>query len=276
MESILYVSEIFKDNDTYLNQLTDYTNNQYHTHDFFEIFYVVDGSAQQKLNNTWQEIACGDLFILRPSDYHCFKSNGNDFYHRDFFIRTQTLKDICNTFGSRLYTSITSTTAPPVLTLTIDKLNELEELFNKTNASIDLEEKETFYKFILSNILSTFFSEQNNKKTSTASWINKLISSLSLPYNLNMPLSEIMAEIPYNRSYICRAFKSKTGKTPTEYFNDQKLAYAYLQIISSTKSITQIANSIGIYHRSLFYRLFNKKYGISPSELKKRSQTQHT
>ena len=276
MESILYVSEIFKDNDTYLNQLTDYTNNQYHTHDFFEIFYVVDGSAQQKLNNTWQEIACGDLFILRPSDYHCFKSNGNDFYHRDFFIRSEALKDFCNTFGSRLYTSITSTTAPPVLTLTIDKLNELEELFNKTNASIDLEEKETFYKFILSNILSTFFSEQNNKKTSTASWINKLISSLSLPYNLNMPLSEIMAEIPYNRSYICRAFKSKTGKTPTEYFNDQKLAYAYLQIISSTKSITQIANSIGIYHRSLFYRLFNKKYGISPSELKKRSQTQHT
>ena len=103
-------------------------------------------------------------------------------------------------------------------------------------------------------------------------WLNTLISDLSAPYNLSTPIQNILSKYPYNRAYISRAFKKKTGKTPIEYFNDLRLQHAYAQIQTNTTSITNIARSIGFNHRSFFYKVFKQKYGITPTELKNNSK----
>lgn len=272
MESILFIHELFKSQELFRNQLSNHSNNQYHCHEFIEIFYVISGTAQQRLNNSTIEISTGDLFLLRPSDQHSFASNDSSFIHRDFLINPQEFQKICCFYNAPFYDLILKNPSAPHIRLTQSHLSELESWFNRINIISNPNVKNTMYSFLLSNILGQIFNHNfTDLHTEPSIWINKLISQLNSPYNFATPLDTILEEIPYSRPYICRIFKQYTGTTPVKYFNNIRLSQAYLLIKSSTTSITKIAESLGFYHRSFFYKIFKEKYGISPSEVKKMS-----
>ena len=272
MESILFVHELFKSQELFRNQLSNHSNNQYHCHEFIEIFYVISGTAKQRLNNSTIEISTGDLFLLRPSDQHSFTSNDSSFIHRDFLITPQEFENICCSHDKTFYDLILKNPSSPHIYLKQSHLSELESWFNRINIISNPNIKNTMYSFLLSSILGHIFNNNfTDLHTEPSIWINKLISQLNSPYNFATPLDTLLEEIPYSRPYICRIFKQYTGTTPVKYFNDVRLSQAYLLIKSSATSITKIAESLGFYHRSFFYKIFKEKYGISPSEVKKMS-----
>ena len=43
-----------------------------HNHDFYEIFYVINGNVMHYVNNNEVELSLGDMVILRPPDMHKF------------------------------------------------------------------------------------------------------------------------------------------------------------------------------------------------------------
>ena len=51
-----------------------------HTHDFHEFFIVAEGSALHMVNNSVELVSKGDIFLIRPSDVHCY-----NFYRSDDF-----------------------------------------------------------------------------------------------------------------------------------------------------------------------------------------------
>ena len=274
MESLLMISELFKPQELFRNQLSNHSNNQYHSHEFIEIFYVLSGTAQQRLNNSTIEISTGDLFLLRPTDQHSFSSDDANFIHRDFLIDPVPFQNTCCFYDELFYKLILTNPTPPHLHLTQSQLSELETWFNRINIISNLSIRNTMYSFLLSNILGYIFNNNvTDLHTEPSIWINNLISQLNSPYNFATPLDTLLEDIPYSRPYICRIFKQFTGTTPVKYFNDVRLSQAYLLIKSSTASVTKIAESLGFYHRSFFYKIFKEKYGITPSEVKKISTT---
>ena len=96
MHSELLISEIIP-NGNFFTSLTISNNNQLHRHEFVEIFYVVSGSAIHILNGQKTTINSGDVYIIKPSDYHCFKSTDStvNFIHRDICISIDEYKEIC-------------------------------------------------------------------------------------------------------------------------------------------------------------------------------------
>ena len=60
----LLISDIIA-NGEYYTALSTADNNQYHCHEFIEIFYVVAGNAVHELNGKKQTVGVGDLFILK-------------------------------------------------------------------------------------------------------------------------------------------------------------------------------------------------------------------
>ena len=272
MESILFIHELFKSQELFRNQLSNHSNNQYHCHEFIEIFYVISGTAQQRLNNSTINISTGDLFLLRPSDQHSFASNDSSFIHRDFLIDPKQFQSICCFYNETFYDLILKNPSPPRIHLSQSHLSEVEAWFNRINIISNINIKNTMYSFLLSSILGHIFNNNiSDLHTEPSIWINNLISQLNSPYNFATPLETLLEEIPYSRPYICRIFKQYTGTSPVKYFNNVRLSQAYLLIKSSTTSISKIAESLGFYHRSFFYKIFKEKYGISPSEVKKAS-----
>ncbi|MDN5201146.1 AraC family transcriptional regulator [Fulvivirgaceae bacterium BMA10] len=75
-------------------------------------------------------------------------------------------------------------------------------------------------------------------------------------------ISKVAALSPY---HFLRTFKTLFKTTPLEYLTQQRLRFAKYLLRNSDKPISQITLDVGFNDPSSFTRLFNKKFGITPS-----------
>ncbi|MBO4592482.1 MAG: helix-turn-helix transcriptional regulator, partial [Eubacterium sp.] len=68
----------------------------------------------------------------------------------------------------------------------------------------------------------------------------------------------------FSEAYFCRFFKKAMNMSFTEYVNDYRLQMAADDILRGEKQITDVASDHGFDNESYFFRLFKKKYGITP------------
>ncbi|WP_026657654.1 response regulator transcription factor [Butyrivibrio sp. AC2005] len=82
---------------------------------------------------------------------------------------------------------------------------------------------------------------------------------------------ENLAKIAYmNEQYFMRVFKKRTQKSVTEYITDKRMQLAAQLLRDTDKSISFIADAVGITDDAYFSRSFKKHSGISPTEYRNR------
>ena len=64
-------------------------------------------------------------------------------------------------------------------------------------------------------------------------------------------------------------FKKELNKTPFQYIEEQKLlkAFEMIQAYKREKTVTQVAEDLGLHHLGRFSIKFKKRFGLSPSNL---------
>ena len=70
-------------------------------------------------------------------------------------------------------------------------------------------------------------------------------------------------------NYISRLFKAETGVNIIYYINLMKLEHAKELLADSDENVKSIAMMLGFDEPSYFNKLFNKTYGVSPTEYRK-------
>lgn len=83
-------------------------------------------------------------------------------------------------------------------------------------------------------------------------------------------IDEVAAHIGKSRTYTTNKFKREIGVTINDYIINQKLIEAKNLLRHSNKSLTDIAYYLYFSSQSYFQNLFKKKYGITPSEYRKK------
>jgi AraC-like DNA-binding protein len=87
--------------------------------------------------------------------------------------------------------------------------------------------------------------------------------------NGNLCLDDLKDALFLSTSQIYRKIKEKTGKSPSVYIRNYRLAEAYHLITSTEDTFSQIAYEVGFSSLSYFSRCFTEYYGYSPSSLRK-------
>lgn len=76
-------------------------------------------------------------------------------------------------------------------------------------------------------------------------------------------------ELGTNRQYLTQTIQDNTGMTFMEYINEMRLEYARRLLCYNTDlSIDEVYISSGFSSKSTFYRLFKRKYDITPTEMR--------
>lgn len=82
---------------------------------------------------------------------------------------------------------------------------------------------------------------------------------------------ELSQRLHYTGEYINRIVKMYTGKTLTEYGQIILLEESRRLLTQTDMNISDIIYSLGLSNRSYFYRIFEKAYGVTPLEYRRKA-----
>lgn len=90
--------------------------------------------------------------------------------------------------------------------------------------------------------------------------------------NFVMPpsLEELAHQVGLSRSSLCAGFREIVGQTVFDYIADLRMQHALALLNQRNSSITQIAYAVGYNHPSSFSVAVQRKFGTTPSELRRR------
>lgn len=77
-------------------------------------------------------------------------------------------------------------------------------------------------------------------------------------------LVELAAGLPFSPDRLSRLFRRQTGRNPQDYYQYRRLLAAGAQLLSSRKSITEVALAYGFTDASHFGRLFKRAHRSTP------------
>lgn len=90
-------------------------------------------------------------------------------------------------------------------------------------------------------------------------------------YSSNPSLERTAREVNLSPSYFSRLFHEQLGKTYSEYLNNVKLRHAAVLLMSTNRTIMEIAEETGYCHGNYMINQFKEKMGITPGELRKKA-----
>jgi AraC-like DNA-binding protein len=82
----------------------------------------------------------------------------------------------------------------------------------------------------------------------------------------DITVTDIAEKFNYNRDYLSRIFKKRTGINLQEYIHLMKISKAKDLLSRSGKGIKEISKAIGIEDEKYFMRLFKKYENVTPTE----------
>jgi YesN/AraC family two-component response regulator len=120
----------------------------------------------------------------------------------------------------------------------------------------------------LSSMLSIFIQESNHKQNQKNDILIQTVRELIHAdfSNGGLCITMVAEALHMSPNYLGRLFKSETGYSFSEYLQDVRLAEA-VKLLEQTKShIDIILHKTGFENKSYFYRVFKKKFGVTPRE----------
>ena len=268
---LLKSKNYFKVESNFFSKLSAVNDNNDHSHEFIEIFYVVSGSAYHTLNGIKSKIVPGDIYIIRLTDSHHFsKIENENILHRDFLIKEDAFKSVCATLSDDFYEKILSGYCV-CFNLSSNTIAKNENAFTSIlyHSYNSPKTSEILYKFLLLDILKAYFNSQISeapKQKQSKQIISRIIETLNKPASFSLSARQVLNNLQYDHSYICKLFKAHTGITMSEYINNNRLEHAYTLIKSSSMSLQEIAYSVGYQNYSYFYRAFIKRFKSTPKK----------
>ncbi|MEK3882335.1 AraC family transcriptional regulator [Paenibacillus sp. PL2-23] len=94
----------------------------------------------------------------------------------------------------------------------------------------------------------------------------RIIHYLSSQYTHPVSIESMAEALGYNRAYLSRAFKQKTGLSPVSFLLKLRLDRAKLLLRERPElTVEQVAASVGLQDALYFSKQFRKQHGMSPT-----------
>jgi AraC-like DNA-binding protein len=101
--------------------------------------------------------------------------------------------------------------------------------------------------------------------------VEQVLNYLENHYSEKISLDRIAGNMYLSPFYISRIFKSETGDTPISHLIDIRMEKAKELLQQKDYSVQEIAALVGYDDAYHFSKLFKKRYGISPSQVRKQA-----
>ena len=258
-----------------------------HTHDFFEIAYILRGNGYHYLNGNKHKISTGDLFLLAPEGEHNFVPDEaqvlewiNCMFIPD--IIDPHLIDITNTVDLLRTLVLCDSLQYDTSDLTgIEFLGTIEDL-NRIfkDMSREYEQAKIGYQEALKNylqiVLIKIFRAYYVKNRESSGNIHKAMTELvmthlqRISFSQKIQIDELAKEAFYSPQHFRRLFKEETGVSLSSFMREQRINHACDLLVESDLKVVRIMEQVGFNDAKSFYSAFHSLKGLTPAQYREK------
>lgn len=244
-----------------------------HYHDYYQIFYIIDGAGDFHFAERWATLQQDMLLFVPSNQPHAMINQGKE--------TLKTLEIKFNILNPELKEKLDA-----LLESVFFELTEVRALLESVRE--EGRSKGPFYKELsavyLMKMLLLLLRQEAHAATARNNSTNhpalnepdpvceKVIHYLEAHYAETIVLKDLAKRLGYTQSYVCQCFSRKLHCSPLEYLHHYRIEKAKEYILYSDYSIKQIAELIGISNIHQFTRLFRRIEGIAPGGFRKRER----
>ncbi|WP_019908824.1 AraC family transcriptional regulator [Paenibacillus sp. HW567] len=232
--------------------------------------YTIRGSATVTLDDTAYVI--GKMQVLHGGKGVCLEISLTEDYFEYYLIFYRANLSLSSSrenqalLRSHLPFHIQYAFAPSYPVVLYDKVQKIDQYWERTDALAKFQVKTLFYQFI-----NDLMRQMNTQVVTTvkpnlvAQAVRYLHENYALPIMVD-PLAELL---DCSAGHLSRSFKKETGSSLIAYLTRIRMNKAKELLLHTDVSLQEIAEGIGIPDVLYFNRLFKKHIGVSPGRFKR-------
>ena len=251
-----------------------------HSHNFFELMYILKGSLCQTINTTENIIMReGDFLFLDLGSVHQYEGYDVEVLNLKFLpsaisSNMSDCKKICDLLKHyRFGIKNTSFIPFPIETVLHDENNMVLSTINMIG--LEMQNPQMFTKTIcrqylislLLHILQGQYTEYLPPSKSNLS--TQMIELIEENYSQPNLMSFVSSRMNYSPTYLSAVFKADIGITFKKYVQNYKINIAKQLLLTTDDDISVISNSIGYTDPKFFSELFKRYTKMTPSEYRR-------
>lgn len=236
----------------------------HHYHNFYEVYYMVEGKGTYFINDQIYDIVPGDIIIVPPNTIH-----STDYDDKEY---------------ERILLEFSDPMIPKFLK---DRMHDIPKLYRHPGVAREiyliLKEIEREYKnpddfsfheinHLISHLLVTLIRNLSAVKVvhSRDAVISEVVAFIKENFQTNITLSQLADVHFISPEHLSRTFKKETNFGFNEFISLVRLQKAE-QLLKGrgTHSIAEIAYACGFNDSNYFSDKFKRAYGISPLQYSK-------
>ncbi len=252
-----------------------------HRHEFFEIFYVREGTCSNDINGTRIPLQAGDVCIIAPGSVHALAAFSDSADILNILIRRRAFetgffgifsdKDALSAFFTH---ALYGANAPSCLTFHTGGDPEMAFCFEQLLA--ESASRRRYRNRMMESILSAMFIVlmRNHEKDlllpsqtapKKADQLMMILNYLQNNY-AHLSLGDLASFFNYSDRQMARILKDNTGQSFGEIQKKLRLHKAAELLETPGVSAAEIIEAVGYADASTFYKAFKQYYGLNPAQ----------
>ena len=241
-----------------------------HHHIEYEIFYIDSGSVEFGLEDSVTTAKAGDVIFMHPGTNHYVKKiEGIDYHYYAMVFDNSVLgnqgEPVRNTLDSIRVSRFIK--LPDAVLM---KLRDATKFSQEKRFGHELFVKSVLFDIISCVLLTNQYVEiTDNRRTEQRHTVNAVEDTLSYireHYRENITLDDILKITSYSKSHFIRLFKKNIGMNLTDYINKYRIEKSCLDLIYTSKNITEIATENGFNTVQYFSKTFKNYMKCTPKQ----------
>lgn len=247
-----------------------------HYHNYYELFLVVKGEACHIVNGKEQYLDEGHLLFIRDFDIHEYVSRDSNYFEFiNLAFSKETFQEMLSFLGPGFrHDALLSAQFPPAVTLSPGTKEQLTYAFIELHQNSDKDYVRFKARSLLVTIFSQYFFSYSDETGHIPSWLQVTYEQMRLPQNFMAGAARMYELSGRSREHLTRCLKQYYHTTPTELVTQLRLSHAANLLLVSNLHVTDICYDCGFGNLSWFYKIFVKRYGVTPVEYRRRYKEQ--
>ena len=248
--------------------------NHYHSHDFFELHYVIEGQLDVEFENIGViSVKRGNLIVCKPNLVHrtVYASPNTQKFVFGFYCDTK--KDLLTKAREAILRSpikvIEDTDRMQMFLVTM--LSCVRYFNSVTNEIL----KNQLESFVL-EVLNIYINDGNYRESSVVVKEEHIVEAakefIVLNANRSISVEDVAKELGFSVRHLNRIAKLSVGCTLSEMIISARISYAKELLKNTTLTVSEIAERGNFVDISTFTKFFKRYAGVPPTEYRKTEQ----